>query len=43
MGRPIIETGRAGKALYAIKGSVPDNFRMIWVERVKFLGFLDDE
>lgn len=43
MGRPIIERGRAGKALYAIKGTVPDNFRMIWVERVKFLGFMDDE
>jgi DNA polymerase III alpha subunit len=43
LARPIIETGRAGKALYAIKGSVPDNFRMIWVERVKFLGFMDDE
>ena len=43
LARPIIETGRAGKALYAIKGSVPDNFRMIWVERVKFLGFMDDD
>ena len=43
MARPIIEKGRAGKAIYAIKGSVPDNFRMIWVERVKFLGFMDDE
>jgi DNA polymerase III alpha subunit len=43
IGRPIIEKGRAGKALYAIKGYVPDSFRMIWVERVKFLGFMDDE
>lgn len=43
LGRDIIARGRAGKAIYAIKGSVPENFRMIWVERVKFLGFMDDD
>lgn len=42
LGRPIVERGRAGKALYAIKGTVPPGFRMISINNVKFLGFLDD-
>jgi DNA polymerase III alpha subunit len=41
LGRPIVERGRAGKALYAVKGSVPRDFRMISVKAVKFVGSLD--
>lgn len=40
---PIIERGRAGKALYAVKGDIPRDFRMISVRAVKFLGFTDGE
>jgi len=42
LGRQIIERGRAGKALYAIKGTVPTGFRMISITAIKFLGFIDD-
>jgi DNA-directed DNA polymerase III PolC len=38
---PIIERGRPGKAIYAIKGTVPPNFRMISVDRIKYLGDID--
>jgi DNA polymerase III alpha subunit len=41
LGRPIVERGRAGKALYAVKGSVPKDFRMISVKAVKHIGDLD--
>jgi hypothetical protein len=42
IGRQITETGRAGKSLYAIKGSVPYDFRMIKVSQVKYLGEIED-
>jgi DNA polymerase III alpha subunit len=35
------EGTRAEKTLYAIKGSVPKDFRMIWIDRIKYLGELD--
>lgn len=35
--------GNTGKSLFAIKGNVPLNFRMIWVEQVKYLGEIDNE
>lgn len=41
-GRPIIERGRAGKALYAIKGRVPPNMRILSVKNVRYIGDLDD-
>lgn len=41
LGAPIVERGRPGKALYAIKGSVPKNFRMISVKQVKYIGDLE--
>lgn len=41
MGRAVVEHGRAGKALYAIKGTVPASFRMISVQSIKFLGDID--
>lgn len=43
VGRPIIERGKVGKALYAIKGTVPEDFRMINVEMVRYLGDIDGE
>lgn len=42
LGKPILEHGKPGKALYALKGFVPKNFRMLMVERVKFLGDMDE-
>jgi DNA polymerase III alpha subunit len=41
IGRGIIERGRPGKALYAIKGKVPRDFRMIRVEMVRYLGDME--
>lgn len=35
------EQTRAEKTLFAIKGTVPKDFRMIWVNRIKYLGELD--
>lgn len=43
LGKEIIERGRPGKALYAIKGKVPKDFRMIQVKQIRFIGFTDDE
>jgi len=41
IGRQIVEQGRVGKSLYAIKGSVPPDFRMIKIKAVKYLGEID--
>jgi DNA polymerase III alpha subunit len=35
------EETRAGKTIFAIKGKVPKDFRMIWVDRIKRLGEMD--
>jgi hypothetical protein len=40
-GAHLAENTRAERTLYAIKGSVPKDFRMIWVDRIKYLGELD--
>lgn len=42
LGKPIVERGRAGAALYALKGSVWSGFRGLNVTAVRFLGFLDE-
>jgi len=42
IGREIVERGRPGKALYAMKGTVPRGFRMLRVEAVRFIGFMDE-
>jgi len=42
IGRPIVERGRAGKALYVMKGYVPSDFRMLSVKNVRYIGDLDD-
>jgi hypothetical protein len=43
LGKPVIERGRAGKAIYAIKGTVPDivSPRMIKVCAIRYIGDLD--
>jgi hypothetical protein len=38
---PIIEHGKPGKALYALKGTVPPDFRMIRVQRIIHLGDME--
>lgn len=43
IGRPVFERGRAGKALYAVKGTVPGDFRMISVTNIRYLGDLEDD
>jgi len=40
LGLELINRGGAGKSLYAVKGYVPPNFRMIIVDRIKYLGSL---
>jgi hypothetical protein len=42
IGKQIVERGRAGKALYAVKGQVPADFRMISVKNVRYIGDLDE-
>jgi len=41
-GREIVERGRAGNAIYAIKGYCPKDFRMISAQQIKYLGDLAD-
>ena len=43
LGRAIQERGRTGKALYAIQGDCPPDFRMIKVRNVKYLGDMDPD
>ena len=42
MGRDVIDRDKAGKALYAVKGIVPANFRMIRVKMIRYIGDIDD-
>lgn len=43
IGKPIVDRGRAGKALYAFKGRMWDSgsFRMLMVKHVRYLGDLE--
>lgn len=38
LGADVVNRGKPGKALYAVKGTVPNDFRMIKVTRIKYLG-----
>ncbi len=41
IGQPIVDRGRPGRVIYALKGNVTDgDFRMMWVKNVKFVGEL---
>lgn len=41
IGRKVMEEGRAGKSLYAVKGTVPRGFRMIQINNIRYLGEID--
>lgn len=41
MGQPLINRARAGKSIYAIKGWVPEDFRMIRVTNIRYLCEVD--
>lgn len=41
LAKGIIDRGRAGKSLYAIKGTVPRDFRMITIQMVRYIGDMD--
>lgn len=41
IGRAVSERGRAGKAIYAVKGTVPKFFRMISVSKIEYLGDME--
>lgn len=42
LARPIVEEGGAGKALWALKGTVPRDFRMVSINQIKYLGRIDE-
>lgn len=42
IGRQVVERGRAGKSIWAIKGTVPKFFRMVSVSAIKFIGDMED-
>lgn len=42
LGREFIDRGKPGKALYAIKGRVPPDFRMVKVNQIRFIGYADE-
>jgi hypothetical protein len=44
IGKAIVDRGRVGKALYAVKGTMRANagFRMIMVKNVRYIGDIDD-
>ena len=37
----ILEKGKAGRSLFAVKGSCPPDFRMIKIKNIRYLGYLD--
>lgn len=41
LGRKIVDAGRAGKAIWCLKGIVPRDFRMIRVKGVRYIGDMD--
>jgi len=40
---PVLEKGRPGKSIYAIKGTVPKDFRMISVKAIRYIGDMIDD
>lgn len=43
IGKAIVERGRPGKCLYAVKGTVPPDFRMIRVKQVRYIGDMEND
>jgi DNA polymerase III alpha subunit len=42
MGRPVVAQAKRGKSLYAVRGWVPSDFRMIRIQKLRFLGNVGD-
>jgi len=42
MGKEFIDRGKPGKALYAVKGRVPKDFRMLRITQIRFIGYSDE-
>lgn len=42
LARPVMDQAKPKKSIYAVKGLVPHNFRMIDVKRIKYLGEIDE-
>jgi len=42
LGQAVVNRGRTGKALYAIRGICPPSFRMISVNNIRYLGDIDE-
>jgi hypothetical protein len=42
IGIPMLEAGRVGKSIYAIKGSVVEGFRLFGVKEVRYIGDLEE-
>lgn len=43
LGKEIVDRGRVSDALYAVKGTVPPDFRMIKIKNIRFIGFMNGE
>jgi DNA polymerase III alpha subunit len=43
LGSILMNNGRQGKSLFAIKGNCPEDFRMMWVRNIRYLGEIDWE
>jgi DNA polymerase III alpha subunit len=43
IGRSLVERGGVGKVLYAFKGEVPPDFRMIRIKQVRLIGYIDEK
>lgn len=41
IGTEIASQAKPGKSLFAVKGNVPPNFRMIWIKKIRYLGSLN--
>jgi len=41
MGKPVLDKARLNKTIYAIKGNIPPDFRMVSVKAIKALGEID--
>lgn len=42
LGVPVLDRGRPGKALYAVKGRVPGDFGMINIKQIRYLGDMEE-
>jgi hypothetical protein len=43
LGAEVVERGRAGKSIYAVKGAVPRGFRMLKAVNLLYLGDMEEE